>query len=164
MVKFVTTEYTHMYGNSHTGRSTYGHGGHTFLGKRVEKMRKELYLDVSYVSSKVGVAQSVYESFLEGRYRFDRDQLARLAETLGVTIHELFHERTHNPLKPEATRNARRKMQTIHVRPVRTNRKKLKSTPNENTQPLKSKKPVERAYDADMAAKQLAKKFKVKRG
>ena len=35
------------------------------------------------------VALSIYDSLLEGLYRLDRAQLGRLADVLGVTLHEL---------------------------------------------------------------------------
>lgn len=160
MVKFVTTEYTHLYGNSYAGRSKYGRGKHTLVGERVEKMRKRTNLSVGDVCVAVGVAPSIYESFLEGRYRFDRQQLASLAETLGVSIHDIFHEKDRSSPKVAAALKARNTPHKIRVKRTKATGAKSKS---KKAKRPKGEEPEKRAYDADAAAALLATKFKVKR-
>lgn len=161
MVKFVTTAYTHMYGNSYTGRSKYGREKRTLVGHRVEKMRKDAGLGVRDVCRAVEVAPSIYDSFLEGGYRFDRDQLRRLADVLGVSVHDLFHAKENGSPKADDARKAKSTLQKIHViRPIGHAKKAKPTTPARRRDDGTAKS---KPYDADTAADLLAKKFRVTR-
>ena len=106
------------------------------------------------------VALSIYDSLLEGLYRLDRAQLGRLADVLGVTVHDLFHARGSDATDGDATRKVRPVPSKIRV-----------SSPTSSTRENTAKKarkqrstmPKEQPYEADAAADLLAKKFKVSR-
>jgi transcriptional regulator with XRE-family HTH domain len=130
------------------------------VGLRIEKLRKAAGLSIGDVCKAVDVAPSIYDSFLERRYRFDRAQLRRLADVLGVTTQDLFHAKSNDTTDDVISRKTRSASPKIQVsRPVSTIRKNV----SKKTKKQQDTTPKRRPYDADAAADLLAKKFKVTR-
>ncbi len=141
----------------------------TSVGFRTERWRKEAGLKVADVVAKANdilvrdqrISSDDYWAFVCGQRRVNDVQIRSIAKVLGVTVHVMTHYLPGRVPKDDAAERTRR-APTIKVNePARRTERKRKA----QGQPKAKPKSVPRPYDADEAARLLAKKFgnKVKR-
>lgn len=165
-VRFATTEYTHMYENSYMGRPGEKYRRKspnelTDIGLRVERWRKGANLEVKVLLKSANdllvedarLDAKEYWDFLRGKHRITNDQIRAIAKALGTTVHIMTH---YSPGEvPDGEESSEpRKVISVHPSAERVKRKrKAQGTPK--PKPV----PEPRPYDAEEAARLLAKRF-----
>jgi len=164
MVRFVTTSYTHMYGNGYIARPE-----EPYLRKKsyelsnvgiiVEKWRRLASLTIDELPDAANrfnplrdqrITAKDYRAFIHGRRRLSSLQLRTIAKALNTTVYIMMH------YPPDKVPDKKHDETTKSVIVV--------SSPKREQSPTVKKQPSQRAYDPDDAARLLAKKFgKVKR-
>jgi transcriptional regulator with XRE-family HTH domain len=79
------------------------------LALRIETFRRKRHLSVTKLAAAVGVKPSAVSHWIVGRYEPRRENIARLAEALGVSVERLMGA----DLTPEQRETERRYLQVI---------------------------------------------------
>ena len=174
MVRFVTTEYTHMYENSYIGLpgEKYRHQPEktlTDVGLRVEKWRNAAGLKSKEVVKKANellpkgewLTMYDYRSFLRGLKRLTNSQIKAMASVFDISVHVMV---SYSPGRVPKDRHSVPKKPAVIVIDKPTKPAKQKRKAQGKPKAKKVAKPVAkpRPYDADEAARLFSSKFRGK--